>query len=289
LRAQLATLAAVDVNYDSVNHSMKSQPLTVSPGTKVALADFDPHCADGDWDKDSAGAQVEKNSATIAGLAYRLYAEDQRALLVVLQGVDAAGKDGTIRVVMSSVNPQSCQVTSFKQPSEEELDHDFLWRIHKAVPRRGNIGIFNRSHYEDVLVVRVHKLAPEAEWKSRYSRINEFEELLVEGGMTILKFFLHISKDEQRQRLQERLDDHGKRWKFRLGDLDERKLWDDYQQAYEDALTKCNTKHAPWHIVPADRKWYRNLIVSQTIRQTLEKMDPQFPPPEPGLEGIQIE
>lgn len=269
--------------------SSKSQPLVVSPSRPVQLADIDPRYADGKWTKESATAQVEANSAAIADLAYRLYAENRRALLVILQGVDAAGKDGTIRVVMSSVNPQSCQVTSFKAPSEEELDHDFLWRIHRAVPRRGNIGIFNRSQYEDVLVVRVHGLVPESEWRTRYERINEFEDLLVEGGMTILKFFLHISKDEQKERLQARLDDDGKRWKFRLGDLDERKLWDDYRRAYEDVLTKCNTKHAPWHIVPADRKWYRNLVVSQTIRESLEKMDPKFPPPEPGLEGVVIE
>jgi PPK2 family polyphosphate:nucleotide phosphotransferase len=268
---------------------MKQQSVVVPPGTPVHLAEFDPRYVDGEWTKESAGEEVNRHTAAIGDLAYRLYAEDKRALLIILQGVDAAGKDGTIRVVMDGVNPQSCQVTSFKQPSEEELDHDFLWRIHKAVPRHGNIGIFNRSHYEDVLVVRVRKLAPEAEWKSRYDRINEFEQLLVEGQVTILKFFLHISKDEQRERLQERLEDHGKRWKFRLGDLDERKLWDDYQRAYEDALTRCNTKYAPWHIVPADRKWYRNLVVSQAIRETLEKMDPKFPPAEEGLEGIVIE
>ena len=269
--------------------SMKSQPLVILPGTHVRLVDFDPRVVDASWNKESAVAQVESNSAVIADLAYRLYAENQRALLVILQGIDASGKDGTIRVVMSSVNPQSCQVTSFKAPSEEELDHDFLWRIHGAVPRRGNIGIFNRSQYEDVLIVRVRNLVPEEEWRTRFDRINEFEELLVEGGMTILKFFLHISKDEQRERLQARLDDQGKRWKFRLGDLEERKLWDEYQRAYEDVLTKCNTKHAAWHIVPADRKWYRNLVVSQTIRETLEKMDPKFPPPEPGLDKVVIE
>ena len=224
----------------------------------------------------------------ISDLGYRLYAEDRRALLVILQGFDASGKDGTIRCVMSGVNPQSCQVTPFKQPSAEELDHDFLWRIHRSVPRRGEVGIFNRSHYEDVLVVRVHNLVPESEWRTRYDRINEFEELLVEGGMTILKFFLQISKDEQRQRLQERLVNPFKRWKFSLHDLDERKLWDDYQRAYEDALTKCNTKHAPWHIVPADRNWYRNLVVSQTVRETLERMDPKMPPDQEGLEGIVI-
>jgi len=191
--------------------------------------------------------------------------------------------------VMTAVNPQSCQVVSFKQPSAEELDHDFLWRIHKAVPRRGHIGIFNRSQYEDVLVVRVHKLAPESEWKSRYERINEFEKLLVEGGITILKCFLHISKAEQRERLQARLDDPNKRWKFSHGDLAERKLWDDYQRAYEDALTKCNTDHAPWHIIPADRKWYRNLVISQLMRETLERMDPKYPPAAEGLENVVVE
>jgi len=268
---------------------MRSQPVVVPPGTHVCLSDFDPRHVEGDWKKKSARRQVDKNIAAIADLAYRLYAENRRALLVVLQGVDTSGKDGTIRCVMTGINPQNCQVVPFKQPSHEELDHDFLWRIHRAVPRRGNIGIFNRSQYEDVLIVRVHKLVPESEWRSRFDRINEFEQLLVDGGVTILKFFLHISKDEQRERLQERLDDRGKRWKFSLGDLDERKLWDDYQLAYEDALTKCNTVHAPWHIVPADRKWYRNLVVSQAIRDTLEWMDPQIPPAEEGLDGIMVE
>jgi len=268
---------------------MKKQPITVAIGQSVKLKEFDADYFNSDWTKESAGQQVEQNSKVIAELAYRLYAENRRAVLVILQGIDASGKDGTIRVVMSSVNPQSCQVTSFKTPSSEELDHDFLWRIHRAVPPHGNIGIFNRSQYEDVLIVRVRNLVPEKEWRTRYDRINEFEQLLVDGGMTILKFFLHISKDEQRQRLQERLDDRGKNWKFRLGDLEERKLWDEYQAAYDDVLTKCNTKHAPWHIVPADRKWYRNLVVSQTIRETLEKMDPQFPPPEPGLDKVVIE
>jgi PPK2 family polyphosphate:nucleotide phosphotransferase len=267
----------------------QSQPVVVPPGTHIRLVDFDPRHVEGDWTKKSAGKLVNENAAVLDGLAYRLYAENRRALLIVLQGIDTSGKDGTIRSVMTGVNPQGCQITSFKQPSIEELDHDFLWRIHLATPRRGNIGIFNRSHYEDVLVVRVKKLVPEAEWRSRYQRINEFEQLLAEGGITILKFFLHISKEEQRERLQERLDDAGKRWKFSLGDLEERKLWDDYERAYEDALTKCNTAHAPWHIVPADRKWYRNLVVSQAIRAALERMDPQIPPAEEGLAGISIE
>ncbi|MEX2315945.1 MAG: polyphosphate kinase 2 family protein [Pirellulales bacterium] len=268
---------------------MKTQPLALPPHTDVRLADFDPRHVEGDWTKKSAAEQIDKNIAVISDLAYRLYAENQRALLVILQGVDASGKDGTIRCVMTGVNPQSCQVTSFKQPSAEELDHDFLWRIHGKVPRRGEIGIFNRSQYEDVLVVRVHKLVPESEWRTRYDRINEFEKLLVEGGMKVLKFFLHISRDEQRQRLQERLDDPQKRWKFNRQDLDERKLWADYERAYEDVLTKCSTKHAPWHIVPADRNWYRNLAVSQSVREALEKMDPQMPPHEEGLERIVIE
>jgi len=269
--------------------SHDSQSLTVPPGTPIRLAEFDPRHVDGKWKKKSAGKQVENNVAALPDLAYRLYAEDRRALLLVLQGMDTAGKDGTIRCVMSGINPQSCQVVSFKQPSVEELDHDFLWRIHRAVPRRGHIGIFNRSQYEDVLVVRVHKLVSEAEWKSRYERINEFEKLLTEGGLSILKCFLHISKEEQRERLQARLDTPNKRWKFSHGDIDERKLWDDYQRAYEDALTKCNTEHAPWHIIPADRKWYRNLVISRLMRDTLERMDPQYPAAEPGLDKVIVE
>lgn len=269
--------------------SHATQPITVPPGTPVRLDDFDPRYVEGDWTKKSAARQVRKNIETIADLSYRLYAENRRALLMILQGMDTAGKDGTIRRVMSGINPQMCQVVSFKQPSHEELDHDFLWRIHRAVPRRGNIGIFNRSQYEDVLVVRVHSLVPEEEWRSRYDRINEFERLLVEGRVTILKFLLHISREEQRARLQARLDDPTKRWKFSHGDIAERKLWDDYQRAYEDALTKCNTEHAPWHIIPADRKWYRSLVVSQVLRETLERLNPQFPPAEEGLEGLVVE
>ena len=265
------------------------QPLTPEPLSKIKLCDFDPRYVDGEWDKDSAAKQIEKNVQDLGDLAYRLYAENRRAVLLILQGMDTSGKDGAIRTVMTGINPLSCQITSFKVPSAEELDHDFLWRIHLATPNRGQIGIFNRSQYEDVLVVRVHKLAAEKEWKSRYERINEFENLLVEGGVTLVKCFLHISKDEQRERLQARLDDSTKRWKFSMGDLAERKLWDDYQEAYEDALTHCNTKHAPWHIVPADRKWYRNLVVSDLLREALERMNPQFPEAEKGLEGLKVE
>lgn len=264
------------------------QPLTVPAGTKIQLADFDPRHVEGDWKKKSAAKQIQRNTAVTRDLAYRLYAENQRAVLLVLQGMDTAGKDGTIRTVMTGINPQSCQIVSFKQPSQDELDHGFLWRIHKAVPRRGNIGIFNRSHYEDVLVVRVHELVAESKWRSRYDRINEFEQLLSDGGITLVKCFLHISKEEQRERLQARLDNPDKRWKFSQGDLDERKLWDNYQGAYEDALTRCNTDCAPWYIVSSDRKWYRNMTVSQILRDTLEKLDPQFPPSEPGLDDVVV-
>ena len=203
--------------------------------------------------------------------------------------MDTAGKDGTIRVVTTGINPQTFHITSFKQPSIEELDHDFLWRIHNRVPGRGQIGIFNRSQYEDVLIVRVHNLVPEKQWKTRYERINEFEEMITEGGVTIVKCFLHISKEEQRERLQSRLDESHKRWKFSKGDLAERKRWSDYQEAYEDALNKCNTKHAPWHVIPSDRKWYRNLVVSELLKDTLEDMAPEFPPCEEGLDGIVVE
>lgn len=269
--------------------SHTEQPITVPFGQRVRLADFDARYVDDSWTKKQAAKRVAKNTRKIADLAYRLYAENRRSLLIVLQGMDTAGKDGTIRCVMTGINPQMCQVISFKQPGVEELDHDFLWRIHQHVPRRGDIGIFNRSHYEDVLIVRVHHLVPESEWATRYERINEFEQLLVESGVTILKFYLHISHDEQRERLQARLDNPLKRWKFSKADVAERKLWDEYQHAYEDALTKCNTKHAPWHIIPADRKWYRNLVVSKLVREALEEMDPQIPPCEEGLDHIVVE
>lgn len=266
-----------------------TQTLTVPPGTQVDLTEFDPRHVFGDSTKKTAAEEIAELTAASRDLAYRLYAENRRAVLLVLQGMDTAGKDGTIRTVMTGINPQSCQIVPFKQPSSKELDHDFLWRIHKAVPRRGNIGIFNRSHYEDVLVVRVHNLVPKSEWENRYERINEFEKLLIEGRVTLIKCFLHISKEEQRERLQARLDRPDKRWKFSKGDLAERKLWDDYTQAYEAALTRCNTEHAPWHIIPSDRKWNRNLTVSRILHDTLKKLDPQFPASEEGLDEITVE
>ncbi len=262
--------------------------LAFEPDTRIRLSDVDA-AFDSGTAKERASAEIKENVAEIGGLAHRLYAENNRAVLIILQGMDTSGKDGAIRTVIDGVNPQSCQIVSFKQPSQEELDHDFLWRIHKEVPRRGMVGIFNRSHYEDVLIVRVHQLVSEDEWRRRYDRINEFERQLVEGGTTLVKFYLHISKGEQKERLQARLDDPHKRWKFNVGDLAERKRWGEYMSAYEDALSLCNTRHAPWHIVPADRKWHRNLIISRVLRQTLARMDPQFPPADPSLEGIRVE
>ena len=203
-------------------------------------------------------------------------------MLVVLQGIDAAGKDGTIRHVMGAFNPQGCPVTSFKVPSADELAHDFLWRIHRRVPGKGEIGVFNRSHYEDVLVVRVHDIVPKAVWSRRYDQINAFEQMLAEEGTTIVKFFLYIDKDEQRERFQARLDDPAKRWKFRLGDLEERKRWDDYIAAYEDALSRCSTDDAPWYVIPSNRKWFRNLAVPTSSATRSRTLDPRYPEPRRG-------
>jgi PPK2 family polyphosphate:nucleotide phosphotransferase len=265
-----------------------AQPTTVEPGQKIRLADFDPAERSGFKGKREAKEKTAENVAALADLGYRLYAEQRRSLLIVLQGTDTAGKDGVLRHVIRGFNPQSCQVTSFRQPTEEELAHDFLWRVHKATPRHGYVGVFNRSHYEDVLIVRVHRLVPKEVWSPRYDRINEFEQNLIDAGTTIVKCFLHISKDEQRERLQARLDNPDKRWKFSQADLVERQRWDEYQHIYEDALTKCNTKHAPWHIIPADRKWHRDWLISHILRETLERMDPKFPPEPPELAGIVV-
>ena len=264
------------------------QPLSVKPGKQIRLRNFDANDTGGIKKKKAAAVEIQENLAVLDELGYRLYAEGRRSLLLVLQGMDCSGKDGTIRHVMQGFNPQSCQVTAFKQPGVEELAHDFLWRISRAGPRKGFIGIFNRSHYEDVLVVRVHHLVPKREWQSRYQRINLFERVLTDGGTTIVKVFLHISKEEQRRRLQARLDDPNKRWKFSGADVAERRYWDQYQRAYDAALTLCNTPHAPWHIVPANHKWYRNLMVSRLLRKTLERMNPQYPPAEEGLDKLVV-
>jgi len=252
------------------------QPLSVTPGRDVHLADFDPDFHDG-IGREKAEQETRSHCEKLDGLAYRLFAEAKRAVVVVLQGIDTSGKDGTIRMLASGVSPQCLDVKSFKAPSSVELSHDFLWRVHTAVPPHGKIGIFNRSHYEDVVVVRVRKLVPKNVWEGRYAQINAFEKLLNEGGITFVKCFLHISKDEQRERLADRLADPQKQWKLGPSDLEDRRLWGDFTKAYEDALTECNTEHSPWHIIPANRKWYRNLVVARLVRQSLERLDPQFP------------
>ena len=209
-----------------------------------------------------------------------LYAEHRRSVLIILQGMDASGKDGTVKHVMSGVNPRNCTVTSFKVPTPIELDHDYLWRVHAAVPRKGEIGIFNRSHYEDVLVTRVHKLVTPAECRKRYGQINAFEEMLTSSGVTLLKFFLHISRDEQERRIEERLADPRKNWKFSKSDIKERRYWKKYQEAYEDAVGHCSTRRAPWHVIPADHKWFRNFAVSGVVVRTLEGFRMGFPGPQ---------
>lgn len=265
-----------------------AQALLVEPGTKIKLADYDPAFVGEYENKAQAKKEIKRNLEKLRSLQEVMWAEGKHALLVVLQGIDSGGKDGTIEHVMSGVNPQGCQVTAFKVPTEEELDHDYLWRIHKATPRRGYIGIFNRSHYEDVLVVRVHNLVPEEVWSKRYDQINNFEKLLAESGTTILKFFLYISKEEQKKRFEERLKDPTKNWKFSEADVKERQYWNDYLRAYEDALSRCSTSWAPWYIVPANHKWYRNLVISRTIAETLEKLDMHYPPPLPNADQIVI-
>jgi PPK2 family polyphosphate:nucleotide phosphotransferase len=266
---------------------MTEQLLTPKPGSVVNLRDFDPDYH-GEYHKKEA-SEIEKELETrLAGLQEMLYAQGKHSLLIVLQAMDAGGKDGTIKHVFDSVNPQGVRVTSFKAPTAEELAHDFLWRIHQHTPPKGYIGIFNRSHYEDVLVVRVNSLVPADVWKKRYDQINEFERLLSDSGTRILKFFLHISKDEQKKRFEERLARPDKHWKFSTGDLPVREQWDTYMEAYETVLTRCNTDYAPWYIVPSNKKWYRNVIISKTIVETLEGMNLKYPDAEPDLDKVVI-
>jgi PPK2 family polyphosphate:nucleotide phosphotransferase len=260
----------------------------VEPGTRVRLADIDPDESEHYRRKKDVAEELKGHRDRIADLQARLYGEQRRSLLIVLQAMDTGGKDGTIKGVFQGVNPQGCQVWSFKAPSNEEAAHDFLWRYHQKAPPKGMIHIFNRSHYEDVLIVRVKDLVPEPVWRPRYDAINQFEYALTTDGVTVLKFFLHISKDEQKRRLESRLQDPDKRWKFSSNDLKERAWWDRYQEAFEDAVNECSTTYAPWYVVPADRKWYRNLVVARTIADTLEAMDPRFPAAEKGLETVAI-
>jgi PPK2 family polyphosphate:nucleotide phosphotransferase len=251
----------------------------IAPGKRANLAERDPDDHGCFPDRQTAEQQSAEDASAINELQDRLYAEGRRALLVVLQGTDTAGKDGTIRHVFNATGPLGISVTSFRRPSEEESAHDFLWRAHLACPRRGFIGIFNRSHYEDVLVGRVRKLAPKDEIEARYGQINSFEKILAENGTRILKFMLHISRKEQGKRLQERLDESKSRWKFNPADLDDRKLWDEYQDAYELMLNRCSTDWAPWYVIPADHKWARNAAIAAIVHATLMEMNPRYPTP----------
>ena len=253
--------------------------LAVKPGKKVKLADWDADYTADFKSKEQSLELLEKKLEKLAKLQYLLYAENKHAILVVLQAMDAGGKDGTIRTVMGPMNPQSCKVTSFKGPSEEELAHDFLWRIHRYVPRKGEVRIFNRSHYEDVLIVRVHNLVPKSLWSARYEQINNFEKMLVENDIHVIKFFLHINRKEQHKRLKERLNDPTKYWKADPADFKESKFWNEYTKAYEDALEKCSTEHAPWYVIPANKKWFRNLAIAEIMVSHLERLKMNFPEP----------
>jgi len=253
----------------------------IEPGSKVSLKCFDPDDTGKHRDENAARAKLERDLERLKKLQDVLYAEHRRAVLIVLQAMDTGGKDGTIKHVMSGVNPSGCEVAPFKVPTEEEAAHDFLWRAHRWAPRRGHITIFNRSHYEDVLVPRVHRTVTRDVLEGRYEQINAFERILTKNDTLVLKFFLHISKDEQRQRLLERLRDPSKQWKFSSGDLKERKLWSDYRRAYEALLTRCSTKYAPWYVVPANTKWYRNLVVADVLVKALADLKCEYPPPLP--------
>ena len=265
-----------------------SKELLVRPGSRIKLADRDPSHTHG-VQKAAAAAQLEKNLERLSVLQYLLYAEARRGLLVVLQGIDAGGKDGTIQHVMSGLNPQGVRVTSFKVPEGAEKRHDYLWRVHGAVPEFGQIGIFNRSHYEDVLVVRVHGMVPESVWSQRYDQINDFERMLGESGTRVVKFLLYIDKEEQARRFRERIEDKTKNWKFSPADLKEREYWDQYIEAYQDMLRECSTSYAPWYVIPSNRKWFRNLAVSQILREELEAMSLKYPKPVADLSGIKFE
>jgi PPK2 family polyphosphate:nucleotide phosphotransferase len=240
------------------------------------------------WVRAAAEAELALELAAIADLQKRLFAERRRALLVVLQAMDAGGKDGVIRSVLTGINPAGLRVASFGVPTATDLDHDYLWRIHRELPERGRIGVFNRSHYEDVLVVRVKDLAPSSRWRRRYGHIRDFERMLVDEDTAVVKLYLHISAEEQRARLQDRLDSPDERWKFRLGDLEERARWDDYMAAYRDALRETSVPDAPWYVVPGDRKWVRNLAAAWILRDALERLDPRYPEPAEGIEGVVV-
>lgn len=262
----------------------------IESATDFRLADHDPGDLGGfAGDKDEGKHTLKKVIKRLEELQELLYASSKHRLLVVLQATDTGGKDGTIRHVFEGVNPQGVKVASFKRPTEQELARDYLWRIHQEVPANGEIVIFNRSHYEDVLVVRVHSLVPESRWQRRYDHINDFERMLADEGTTILKFFLHISKEEQAARLRSRLEEPEKHWKFEQGDLAERARWDDYQAAFQEAIARTSTPWAPWYVVPSDHKWYRNVVIGTVLVETLESLGMEYPAPEEGLDQIVIE
>ncbi len=263
------------------------RPFVSNGKTKLADIDTNSTCSFV-GDKSTTAAILDEMSARLATLQTVLYAEQKHKILVVLQAMDTGGKDGVIRKVFSGINPQGVRIASFKAPTPPELAHDFLWRVHNQVPAKGELVVFNRSHYEDVLITRVHGWIDDATVKRRFRQINYFEAMLAEEGTTILKFFLHISKDEQKQRLQDRLDDPAKTWKFNIGDLAEREKWDDYQRVYQDAINQTSSPHAPWHIVPADRKWIRDLYVSSVLVKTLEDLKMAYPKPAEGLDKVKI-
>lgn len=262
--------------------------LRVDPGSAARIMERSTDDRLG-LDKDEGEKRLGEVVGRIEELQYVLYAEDRRSVLLVLQGLDASGKDGVVRRVFEGVNPTGVGVTSFKVPAGAEVEHDYLWRIHRALPRRGTVGVFNRSHYEDVVAVRMRELAPEAVWRRRYEHIRAFERMLVDEGTTVLKVFLNVSRDEQRARFQERVDDPGKRWKFRRDDLKVRERFDEWVAAWEEAVNETSTEWAPWHIVPADRNWVKALVVAELVAGALERLDPQLPDPEEGIEGIRIE
>ncbi len=276
---------------------MSSQPFIVKPGDSITLSNIEQDCKPeripdytGTFQKKGETKKpLKKLNKRLLKLQELLYAESKHALLIILQGMDTCGKDGTIRKVMAGINVQGCEVVNFKVPSSDEIARDFLWRAHKAVPKKGMIGIFNRSHYEDVLVVRVHDLVDESVWKKRYQQINDFEKMLVENGTVVLKFFLHISKDEQKERLESRINDPTKHWKITEADIRERSYWDDYMQAYESVLQKCTTQWAPWYIIPANRKWYRNIVITERIVETLEKLDMNYPKPNSDVSTLYVD
>ena len=255
---------------------MKSGAIKVRPGHKIRLSKIDPDDTGG-MSKEEACARSVDLREKIDQLQERLFAEHARSLLILFQAMDTGGKDGAMKALCFGLNPAGLEVARFKVPTQAELDHDFLWRTHKVTPNNGMIGIWNRSHYEDVLVVRVHKLVPKKVWKARYDQINSFEKILTENGTTIVKFMLHISKDEQKKRLQARLDNPKKRWKFSAADLKERALWNDYQEAYEDAINCCATDYAPWYVIPANHKWARDLAIVEIVWRVLKKMKPRYP------------